>query len=101
MQGYSLGRPVIAYMSGIPQDTGCTSQHIDTFCANLTGLLQVEIDLSSLGIFSTAVAAVFSKLGVPIKTTVAPMVQSLSGADPSLSHFPSAQKHGLHSQGGS
>ena len=36
--------------------------------------MQVEIDLSSLGIFSTALAAVFSKLGVPIKTTIAPMV---------------------------
>ena len=55
-------------------------------------MLQVEIDLSSLGIFSTAVAAVFSKLGVPIKTTVAPMVHSLSGADSSLSHSQSAAK---------
>ncbi|CAK0779934.1 hypothetical protein CVIRNUC_004893 [Coccomyxa viridis] len=42
--------------------------------------LEVEIDLSSLGIFSTAVAAVFSKLGVPIKTTVAPMVLEAASA---------------------
>ena len=66
----------------------------------LVGLLQVEIDLSSLGIFSTAVAAVFSKLGVPIKTTVAPMVQSLSSTDSSFPHSLSMQEHGLHSQGG-
>ena len=32
------------------------------------------MDLSSLGAFNTAVAAMFSRLGVPIKTTVAPMV---------------------------
>ena len=68
-------------MSGTVQDTHCTIQHIDTPRATLAGLLQVEIDLSSLGIFSTAVAAVFSKLGVPIKTTVAPMVHSLPGAE--------------------
>ena len=36
--------------------------------------LEVEVDLSTLGAFNTAVAAMFSKLGVPIKTTVAPMV---------------------------
>lgn len=35
----------------------------------------MEIDLSSLGAFSTAMAAMFSKLGVPIKTAVPPMVQ--------------------------
>ena len=70
-------------MSGTLQDTQCTSQHIDTPRAYSVDLLQVEIDLSSLGIFSTAVAAVFSKLGVPIKTTVAPMVQTLSSADSS------------------
>ncbi len=46
---------------------------------------QVEIDLSSLGIFTTAVAAVFSKLGVPIKTTVAPMV--------CFCHMPTAHTH--------
>jgi hypothetical protein len=32
----------------------------------------MEIDLSSLGTFNTAVVAMFSKFGVPIKTTVAP-----------------------------
>ncbi|CAL8468257.1 g7796 [Coccomyxa elongata] len=36
--------------------------------------LEVEVDLSSLGAFSTAMAAMFSKLGVPIKTAVPPMV---------------------------
>lgn len=36
--------------------------------------LEMEIDLSSLGTFSTAMAAMFSKLGVPIKTAVPPMV---------------------------
>ena len=66
-------------MSGTLQDTHLISQRTDTSMITPVGLLQVEIDLSSLGIFSTAVAAVFSKLGVPIKTTVAPMVQSLSG----------------------
>ncbi|EIE19270.1 DnaJ-domain-containing protein [Coccomyxa subellipsoidea C-169] len=36
--------------------------------------LEMEVDLSSLGTFSTAMAAMFSKLGVPIKTAVPPMV---------------------------
>jgi hypothetical protein len=34
----------------------------------------MEVDLSSLGTFSTAMAAMFSKLGVPIKTAVPPVV---------------------------
>lgn len=37
--------------------------------------LEVEVDLSSLGTFNTALAAMFSKLGVPIKTAVAPQVR--------------------------
>ncbi|KAK9820520.1 hypothetical protein WJX72_011236 [[Myrmecia] bisecta] len=36
--------------------------------------LEVEVDLSSLGVVNTAMAAMFSKLGVPIKTSVAPHV---------------------------
>ncbi|BDA43789.1 probable chaperone protein DnaJ at N-terminal half [Coccomyxa sp. Obi] len=36
--------------------------------------LEMEVDLSNLGAFSTAMAAMFSKLGVPIKTAVPPMV---------------------------
>ena len=36
--------------------------------------LEMEVDLSSLGTFSTAMAAMFSKLGVPIKTAVPPVV---------------------------
>ena len=42
--------------------------------------LEVEVDLSTLGTFNTAVAAMFSKLGVPIKTTVAPLVGPQRGA---------------------
>ena len=61
--------------------TAGSTLHHRALKATFIGLLQVEIDLSSLGIFSTAVAAVFSKLGVPIKTTVAPMVRCLSSTD--------------------
>jgi hypothetical protein len=39
--------------------------------------LEVEVDLSTLGTFNTAVAAMFAKLGVPIKTTIAPQVAPL------------------------
>lgn len=46
--------------------------------------LEVEVDLSSLGTFNTAVAAMFSRLGVPIKTTVAPQVRSAALAAPFL-----------------
>lgn len=37
-------------------------------------LNSVEVDLSSLGVVNTAMAAMFSKLGVQIKTAVAPSV---------------------------
>eukprot|EP00193_Tetraselmis_chui_P000485 CAMPEP_0177763588 /NCGR_PEP_ID=MMETSP0491_2-20121128/6950_1 /TAXON_ID=63592 /ORGANISM="Tetraselmis chuii, Strain PLY429" /LENGTH=424 /DNA_ID=CAMNT_0019279703 /DNA_START=143 /DNA_END=1417 /DNA_ORIENTATION=- len=36
--------------------------------------LEVEIDLSSIGTMNTVVAAMFSKLGVPIKTTISQLV---------------------------
>lgn len=36
--------------------------------------LDAEIDVSSLGIFGTMAAAMFSKLGVPIKTSIAATV---------------------------
>ncbi|XP_051122570.1 chaperone protein dnaJ 16-like isoform X2 [Andrographis paniculata] len=42
---------------------------------------ELELDLSSLGTFNTMFAAIFSKLGVPIKTTVAASVleEALNG----------------------
>lgn len=45
---------------------------------------ELELDLSSLGAFNTMFAALFSKLGVPIKTTVSTSVleEALSGAVP-------------------
>ncbi|KAL8121187.1 chaperone protein dnaJ 16-like [Apium graveolens] len=45
---------------------------------------ELELDLSSLGAFNTIFAALFSKLGVPIKTTVSTSVleEALSGAVP-------------------
>lgn len=44
--------------------------------------LEMEVDLSSLGTFSTAMAAMFSKLGVPIKTAVPPMVNTFTTPSP-------------------
>ncbi|KAL1808329.1 hypothetical protein ACET3Z_025319 [Daucus carota] len=45
---------------------------------------ELELDLSSLGAFNTMFAALFSKLGVPIKTTVSASVleEALNGAVP-------------------
>ncbi|KAK9863902.1 hypothetical protein WJX84_001552 [Apatococcus fuscideae] len=42
--------------------------------------LDFEVDLSQLGMVNTAFAAIFSKLGVPIKTRVAPQVLDVAYA---------------------
>ncbi|KAJ6818783.1 chaperone protein dnaJ 15 [Iris pallida] len=48
---------------------------------DLEGGMDMEIDLSNLGTFNTMFAAIFSKLGVPIKTTISATVleEALNG----------------------
>ncbi|XP_063943922.1 chaperone protein dnaJ 16 isoform X2 [Daucus carota subsp. sativus] len=56
----------------------------DGFEAVESGNQEVELDLSSLGTVNTMFAAIFSKLGVPIKTTVSANVleEALNGMVP-------------------
>ncbi|KAJ3683917.1 hypothetical protein LUZ60_014144 [Juncus effusus] len=65
----------VAYSYSILSDPDKKRQY-DTagFEALETDGMDMEIDLSNLGTMNTVFAALFSKLGVPIKTTVSPTV---------------------------
>ncbi|KAI5077104.1 hypothetical protein GOP47_0006928 [Adiantum capillus-veneris] len=65
----------IAYSYGILSDAEKRRQYdLAGFQAVDMAGLDVELDLSNLGTVNTMFVALFSKLGVPIKTTVSPVV---------------------------
>lgn len=65
----------IAYSYGILSDAEKRRQYdISGFQAVDMAGLDVELDLSNLGTVNTMFVALFSKLGVPIKTTISPTV---------------------------
>lgn len=65
----------IAYSYGILVDPEKRRQYdISGFEAVDLAGLDVELDLSNLGTVNTMFVALFSKLGVPIKTSISPMV---------------------------
>eukprot|EP00250_Pteridium_aquilinum_P018144 c23968_g1_i1 orf=396-1628(+) len=65
----------IAYSYGILSDPEKRQQYdLSGFGAGDFDGLEMELDLSNLGTMNTMFAALFSKLGVPIKTSISPYV---------------------------